>query len=121
VIVEVSELGTRPAVFTKSRAFAPEAAKALSQYLSKFDWADKAFVILDWDNSLQLQPEDAAIPILVIQIVKGEPGYGLLRMEWKWDVDDIFGTDSMTPTLLVDLVEDMRVAVEEAVAARRSN
>lgn len=119
MIVETNELGNRPRLFTKQRAFAPQAMHEMAKYLSRMEFAGKAFLVLDWDNVTGQLPADAVVPVLYFQTVKDVPGRGQVRVEMKFDVDDIFGKDSMTPTILVDLVHDMKEAVEKAVKEKR--
>lgn len=120
MIVEASELGTRPRTFTKARAFAPQAMHAMAKYLSTQEFAGKAHLVLDWSNELGQLPDDAIKPILFVQVVRDVPGVGQLRVEQKYDVDDIFGRDSMTPTILVDLLHELKVTVEKAIAQKET-
>jgi len=115
VIVEVHETGSRPSILTKQRQFAPQAAHAMATYLQTREFAGKAFVVLDWSNETGQLPDDAIRPILYVQAVRDVPGKGQLRVELKYDVDDIFSKEFMTPTILVDLCHDLEEAVEKAV------
>ena len=116
MIVEVHQVGSQPAVLTKSRMLAPQAAHALANYLQTKEFAGKAFIVLDWSNATGQLPEGSSIvPILYVQAVRDVPGKGQLRVEQKYDVDDIFGKDSMSPTILVDLCHELEETVEKAV------
>ena len=115
MIVEVHETGTRPSILTKARRFAPQAAHALANYLQTREFAGKVFIVLDWSNETGQLPNDAIRPVMYVQAVRDVPGKGQLRVEQKYDVDDIFGRDSMTPTILVDLCHELEEAVEKAV------
>ena len=118
MIVEAIMTGNPPAIMTKSRRFAPQAVHAIANYLQTREFAGKAFVVLDWSNETGQLPAGApVIPILYVQAVRDVPGKGQLRVEQKFDVDDIFGKDSMSPTILVDLCHELEEAVEKA--ARR--
>lgn len=120
MIVELEELGNRPTVWTKPRRFAPQAAHAMAQYLSAREFADKGFVVLDWEDVTGQLPSEAARPILYLQVVKAVPEIGqTVRIETRYDVDDIFSADSMTPTIIVDLIRGMEEAVEREVARRK--
>lgn len=120
MIVEASELGRQPSILTKPRQFAPQAVHSMASYLSNQEFADKAFLVLDWENVTGQLPDGApVIPILYFQVVKDVPGKGQLRVEEKYDVDDIFGKDTMTPTILVDIVNGMKEAVAKAVTEKR--
>jgi len=115
LIVEVHEVGHRPAILTKQRKFAPQAAHAMANYLQAREFAGKTFIVLDWSNETGQLPADAVRPILYMQAVRDVPGKGQLRVELKYDVDDIFSKEFMTPTILVDLCHELEEAVERAV------
>ena len=118
MIAEVHITGTPPSVMTKARRFAPQAAHAIANYLQTREFAGKAFVVLDWSNETGQLPEDAVKPVLYVQAVRDELGKGQVRVEQRYDVDDIFGGDNMTPTILVDLCHELEEAVEKAVQER---
>lgn len=120
MIVETQELGYRPRLLTKARAFAPQAMHAMAKYLSTQEFAGKAHLVLDWENVTGQLPDDAIMPVLYVQVVRDVPGVGQLRVEQKYDVDDIFGRDSMTPTILVDLIHELKVTVEQAIAKKET-
>ena len=119
MIVEVHEVGHRPAIMTKQRRFAPQAAHAMANYLQAREFAGKVFIVLDWSNETGQLPADAIRPILYVQAVRDVPGKGQLRVEHKYDVDDIFSKEFMTPTILVDLCHELEEAVEKAVRENR--
>lgn len=118
MIVEVHEVGQRPRILTKSRRFAPQAMHAMANYLQARGFAGKVFLVLDWSNATGQLPPDIVKPILYVQAVRDVPGKGQLRVEHKYDVDDIFGGDHMTPTILVDLCHELEETVEKAVAEK---
>lgn len=116
MIVEVSELGNRPILQTPARRFAPQAIKQIGRMLSTAEWADKAFVFIDWENVTQQQPDSVARPVLYLQVVKAVPQKGgTFTAENRFDVDDLFGADNVTPTMLVDIIHDFEEAVTKAV------
>lgn len=119
MIVEVHETGRRPAIMTKQRRFAPQAAHAMANYLQTREFAGKAFVVLDWSNETGQLPDDAVRPILYLQAVRDVPGKGQVRVETKYDVDNIFSKEFMTPTILVDLCHELEEAVEKTVRGER--
>lgn len=112
--VEMQEMGERPRVVTAARMFAPQAMRKVADLLRQEQWADKAFVYLDWSDVLDLQPEGApVIPVLIAQVVKSFPGRGALRTEYRLDVDDAFGKDQMTADILLDMVRGLQESIEE--------
>jgi hypothetical protein len=119
VIVEVHEQGSRPAIMTKARRFAPQAMHAMAKYLQTRGFAGKVFLVLDWSNVTGQLPADAIKPILYVQAVRDVPGKGQLRVEQKFDVDEIFSQEFMTPTILVDLCHELEEAVEKAVKEKK--
>lgn len=120
MFVEVSEVGNRPYLMTPARRFAPQAADQIGRMLAGAEFADRAFVFIDWENVGQQLPDPASKPILYIQVVKGVPDIGqTVRVEQRWDVEDIFSADNITPNILVDLIHDFEEQVNEAVALRR--
>lgn len=119
MIVETHETGTRPRLLTKARRFAPQAMHAMANYLQQRGFAGKVFLVLDWSNETGQLPPDAIKPVLYVQAVRDVEDKGQLRVELRFDVDDIFGSDSMTPTILVDLCHDLEEAVEKAVRGER--
>lgn len=119
MIIEIHETGSRPLILTKARRFAPQAMHGMANYLQTRGFAGKVFLVLDWSNETGQLPADAVKPILYVQAVRDVPGKGQLRVEQKYDVDDIFGGDTMTPTILVDLCHELEEAVERAVREKR--
>lgn len=115
MIVEVHEVGTRPTLWTKQRRFAPQAIHAMASYLQAREFAGKVFIVLDWSNETGQLPDDAIRPIIYMQAVRDVPGHGQLRVETKFDVDDVFSKEFITPSILVDLCHDLEQAVETAV------
>lgn len=119
MIVETHQAGRQPAIMTKARRFAPQAMHEMAKYLSAREFAGKVFLVLDWSNETGQLPPEASMPVLYVQAVRDVPGKGQLRVEQKYDVDEVFGKDSMTPTILVDLCHELEETVERAVREKR--
>jgi hypothetical protein len=92
---------------------------AMANYLQSRGFAGKVFLVLDWSNVTGQLPDDAIKPILYVQAVRDVPGKGQLRVEQKFDVDEIFSREFMTPTILVDLCHELEEAVEKAVREKK--
>ena len=119
MIVEVQEVGSRPLLLTPARRLAPQAVHAMANYLQTREFAGKVFLVLDWDNDTGQIPEGAPVkPILYVQAVRDVEGKGQLRVEQRFDADDIFNRDALTPSLLVDLCHELEETVERAVKER---
>lgn len=119
VIVEVHQVGERPALLTKARQFAPQAMHAMANMLQARGFAGKVFLVLDWSNATGQLPPDSVMPVLYVQAVRDVPGKGQLRVEQRYDVDEIFSKEFVTRTILVDLCHDLEEAVEKAVREKR--
>lgn len=118
--VRVMELGSRPTLFTKARAFAPQGAKTFGEMLGSRDFADAAVVILDWSNVLKAQPDEVAKPVLVLRVAKGYPDLGeTLTVESRIAVDDVFGGENIDRSLMLDLVKELGDKVADAYARRK--
>jgi hypothetical protein len=87
----------------------------MANYLQTRGFAGKVFLVLDWSNETGQLPPDAVKPVLYVQAVRDVLGKGQLRVEQKYDVDDIFGGDNLTPSILVDLCHELEETVEKAV------
>jgi len=116
--VRVFEYGNRPAVLTRARRFAPEAARAIGEIMGQKRVGDLGIVVVDWCNQLGQQPSDIAKPILHLQVIKdyGDTGQSLM-VESRIDVDEVFGApDFIDRSLLADLVQELyeKIASEEA-------
>lgn len=110
--VVVVQAGEQPAILTQSRRFAPQGAALLGETLGRLDFAENAFIVLDWSNSLGLQPEEVAKPVLIVRVSRRVSSVvapnNLLTVEVRLDVDDLFGDDNITANNLVDIVEQIR-------------
>ena len=119
--VAAVELGDRPALFTKSRRFAPEGVKVLAEVLSHMQFASDGIIILDWTNQLDLQPEAVAIPVVVVRTIKHFPEWEQsLTVEVRLDVEDLFGNDNVTAENLLDIAQSIESSFIEAVERRRT-
>jgi hypothetical protein len=94
--------------------------RVLADLLGRFDFADVATVSLDWSNVLGRQPDEIAIPILYVEVVKfhADAGNNKLAVEVRLDVEDLFGNDSITAQQLVEIVQQIRESMERAIALR---
>jgi hypothetical protein len=108
------EYGNRPKVWSKARRFAPEGTKLLAELLGKMGFADDAVVVLDWDNSLREQPDEAAKPVLRVQTGK-TVGERTLIVTVRLDVEDVFGNDTMVAEDFLRIVQQMAEKTDEAV------
>lgn len=121
--VEAIELGDRPVIFSRARRYAPAGAKAFAELLEKYDFADDAYLVLDWSNDLGTVPEEVGKPMLHIKIRKKLAEYSVnnvLTIDERLDVDDVFGNDEVTAEVIVELVQELRNKVAEQVALRRT-
>ncbi len=103
------ELGTRPFLMTKARRFAPEGAKLLAEVMEHMQFAEDGIIIVDWANQLGLQPDEVAIPVMVVRTSKTVPEAAnkTLTVEVRLDIEDTFGHDEMTANILLDIVQQM--------------
>jgi hypothetical protein len=103
------EAGDRPAVATKARLNAPQAAKALCDMLAEETFADMCVITNDWEG-------DGFTPVMEIYTVKWHIDQGGRRTEHRWpiDIDDAFGEDNMTNPLLRQIVRDIEEKMREA-------
>lgn len=109
---EVQEIGSRPNVFTPGRQNAPQAAVTLAKIFEQpgNNWADKADIVLDWDNSL-LGSDDRELhyPVMLIACSKHVPGKGFLVVQSRLNIDNVFLGDYVTFETLADIVEELRI------------
>ena len=122
--VDAIELGERPVIFSRARRYAPAGAKAFADLLAKHDFADNAFIVLDWKNQLGQVPTEVGKPMLHIRVRKILREYStnnILTVDSRLDVDDVFGNDEVTAEVIVDLVQELRNTVAEQVAVRRQS
>jgi hypothetical protein len=105
------EAGDRPAVATKARLNAPQAAKVLCDMLAEEDFADMCVLTVDWYG-------DGFTPVLTIHTVKWYIEHGGRRVEHQWniDIEEAFEEDNMTNPLLRQIVRDIEVKMREADA-----
>lgn len=124
--VTVEELGHRPAIFTKARKNAPQAAKAIADVLGNADWVDGAAIVLDWEGVLVKQwnpktPPEFLKPALYISVAKFVPEFGeYLDATERIDVDDVFGNEVIAGTHVRDVLEVMRQRIFESIEERRN-
>lgn len=108
---EVKELGERPRLFTPGRRSAPPAAVLLAKVFEQpgHNWADKADIVLDWENSL-LGEDDPELkyPVMLIACSKYVPGKGHLVVQSRLNIDNVFLGDYVTQETLLDIVEELR-------------
>lgn len=107
VTVRVLEVGTRPVIMTKARRDAPQAAATMGRILGQRRFAELNEVVLDWSNELNQQPAEIAKPVMFMACTRAFPGRGYLTVESRLDVDDIFGADVLTLSLLEDLANEL--------------
>lgn len=116
------EVGDRPSIFSKARRYAPRGVKRLGELLGEMDFADNGFVTLDWTNSLKLQPDEASIPVVIIRASKRVPAIvspdNLCTVEVRLDVEDLFGNDNITASILMDIVQSMGDSMRDAIEKR---
>lgn len=112
MIAEVKEIGTRPSVFTPGRQNAPQAAITLAKIFEQpgNNWADRADIILDWNNEL-LGHDDESMqyPVMLIAVDKYVQGKGHLVVQSRLDIDNVFLGDYVTSETLMDIVEELRI------------
>jgi hypothetical protein len=109
---EVREIGDRPVMFTPGRASAPQAAIRLAQTFEQpgHNWADKADIVIDWQNQL-LESDDEALhyPVMLIACSKYVSGKGHLVVQSRLDIDNVFLGDYVTGEVLDDIVNELRI------------
>lgn len=111
------EMGDRPIIMTKARRFAPEGAKLLAEVLGHMQFAEDGIIVLDWSNELGIQPNEAAVPVLVIQTGKHVPEVDnrLLTVEVRLDVEDVFGRDEVTAEQFLDIIHQMEAKMNASI------
>lgn len=118
---EAIEVGERPVTFTSARRYAPAGAKELANLLAQQEFADIGMIVLDWSNELGAVPNEASKPIMHVKVMKKLPQYttrNVLTVDARLDVDDVFGNDEVTASVLVDLVQELKEKVNEQLALR---
>jgi hypothetical protein len=109
---EVIELGDRPKMLTPARSKAPQAAVALAKIFEQpgHNWADKADIILDWNNQLLGSDEPKLqYPVMLIKTNKYVPGKGHLVTQTRWDIDNVFEGEVVSQEVLFDVVEELKM------------
>lgn len=116
MIAEVKEIGDRPKIWSQARASAPSAAVRLAQMFEQpgSSWADRADIILDWENSmLQSDEEDLNYPVMLIAVDKYVPGKGHLVCQSRLNIDNVFLGSYVTSETLADIVEELRIVTQK--------
>jgi hypothetical protein len=109
---EVKEIAERPSISTPGRVNAPQAAVTIAQILEQpgHNWADKADIVLDWENTLlQSDEEELKYPVMLIACSKYVPGKGHLVVQSRLNIDSVFTGDYVTFETLADIVEELRI------------
>lgn len=108
---EVKEIGERPTTWTPGRSNAPQASVTLAKIFEQpgNNWADKADIVLDWQNSL-LESDDSELhyPVMLIACSKYVQGKGHLVVQSRLNIDNVFLGDYVTFETLQDIVEELR-------------
>lgn len=109
---EVKEISARPKITTPGRQNAPQAAVTLAKIFEQpgNNWADKADIVLDWENSL-LESDDNELhyPVMLVACSKYVPGKGHLVVQSRLNIDNVFMGDYVTYEVLADIVNELRV------------
>ena len=111
MISEVKEIGERPRMWTAARQNAPGAAVSLAKLFEQpgHTWADRADIMLDWENSLlESDVEELHYPVMLIVVDKYVPGKGHLVVQSRLNIDNVFIGDYVSFETLQDIVEAMR-------------
>jgi hypothetical protein len=109
---EVTEIGSRPKIITPGRVNAPDAAITLAKIFEQSgnNWADRADIMLDWENTLLGSDEpELHYPVMLIAVDKYVPGKGHLVVQSRLNIDNVFLGDYVTFETLADIVEELRV------------
>lgn len=109
---EVKEIAARPKITTPGRQNAPQAAVTLAKIFEQpgNNWADKADIVLDWENSLlESDDEELSYPVMLIACSKYVPGKGHLVVQSRLNIDNVFMGDYVTYEVLADIVNELRV------------
>lgn len=121
--VQVIEAGNRSTVTSKARRFAPQGVIVLGQLLERMEFADNAFVALDWSNELGLNPSGDTKPIVYVRVAKRTffDKKPVITTEVRLDVEDLFGTDSMTAENLLMVVQQIADKMQLEIFRRKSD
>lgn len=117
------EYGDRPAIMTKARRFAPAGVKVLAETMEHFKFADDGIVILDWTNELGMQPDEAAMPVIVVRVGKYVPEADnrYLTVEVRLDVEDLFGKDEIIAGDFISIISSMESKMLSTIERVRNN
>jgi hypothetical protein len=99
-------------MFTPGRQNAPQAAVTLAKIFEQpgNNWADRADIVLDWENSLLESPDkELQYPVMLIACSKHVPGKGFLVVQSRLNIDNVFLGDYVTHETLADIVEELRI------------
>lgn len=117
--VIATEKGERPNVLTKARRIAPEAAKFIAKQLEDKFFADSAIIIVDWDGDLGWSgtgpmPEDLKLPIMLVIVEKWYPKLNKrLQVDYKLDLEEMFGQDNAKVDDLFEIIEGLEARVRQ--------
>src|SRR5688500_20037012 len=98
-------------MWTAARQNAPGAAVSLAKLFEQpgHTWADRADIMLDWENSLlESDVEELHYPVMLIVVDKYVPGKGHLVVQSRLNIDNVFIGDYVSFETLRDIVEEMR-------------
>lgn len=112
MIAEVKEVGSRPSLWTQGVENAPQAAVQLAKIFEQpgHTWADRADIILDWENSLlESDEEELHYPVMLVVADKYVPGRGHLIVQSRFDINNVFLGDYVSYETLLDIVEEFRI------------
>lgn len=96
----------------------------MAEVLERLQFAEDGIVILDWDNSLALQPEEVAIPVIIIRasgVVREVGDDQRLTVEIRLNVEDLFGRDEITAEEILDVVHQMEAKWFASIARAKEN
>jgi len=87
------------------------------------EFADNAFVALDWSNELGLNPSGDTKPIVYVRVAKRTffDKKPVITTEVRLDVEDLFGTDSMTAENLLMVVQQIADKMQLEIFRRKSD
>ncbi len=120
------EKGQRPALMTKGRTIAPQAAKFLASILEDKVFADSAIIMIDWAGDFGWEgdgpmPDELRTPIMFVATEKWYPQWNArLTVDYKLELEDFFGADNATSDDLHEVVENLEKKVHEQ-EAQKSN
>lgn len=119
-----TERGERPDIWTKARVIAPQASEYLGKLLEQETFADSAVIVLDWLGDMAWNgegdmPQELRTPAMVVVTEKWYPQVQRrLRLDYVFDLNDLFGQDNATKDDLHAIVENLRTKAREEEAKR---